>query len=150
MSNADDFKDRSLRERSLSPSHTVRISLIPHRQGYFTQDVSPPSVIRITPPHFHEDKTHTPQKVIYTSSLRHSTSRHYAVFLFIRIASLYEHRYKLLYENQARRCGIFNHSGIPYFKARLSHVPLSSFILFMKVKMDREGQGYKDQILFVL
>jgi len=31
MSNADDFKDRSLRERSLSPSHTVRISLIPHR-----------------------------------------------------------------------------------------------------------------------
>jgi hypothetical protein len=28
------------------------------------------------------------------------------------------HRYKLLYEDQARRGGIFNHSGIPYFKAR--------------------------------
>src|SRR3972149_11120538 len=32
----------------------------------------------------------------------------------------------------------------------LSHVLLSSFILFMKVKMANQGQGYKDQILFVL
>src|SRR3989338_788274 len=30
MSNADDFEDRSLRERSLSPSHTVRISDFPY------------------------------------------------------------------------------------------------------------------------
>ena len=43
--------------------------------------------------------THTPQKVICTSSLRHITSRQYAVFLHIQITPLYMHRYKLLYED---------------------------------------------------
>ena len=77
MSNADDFKDRPVRVSRLSPSHTTWTSVFPYTLllGTFAQDVSPPSVIWVTPPHFHEDKTHTPQKVICTSSLRHITSR---------------------------------------------------------------------------
>ena len=51
MSNADDFKDRLVRVSRLSPSHTTRTSVFPYTSllGIFSQDVSPPSVIWITP-----------------------------------------------------------------------------------------------------
>ncbi|QII13371.1 hypothetical protein KsCSTR_39920 [Candidatus Kuenenia stuttgartiensis] len=51
MSNADDFKDRLVREACLSPSHTARTSEFPYTLllGNFAQDVSPPPVIWITP-----------------------------------------------------------------------------------------------------
>ena len=63
--------------------------------------------------------THTPQKVICNSSLRHITSQWYPVFLQIRIAPLYLHSHKFLYEVQARIGGIYNHLGIPYFRAHV-------------------------------
>ncbi len=51
MSNADDFQDRPVRAGRLSPSHTTRTSGFPYTSllGNFSQDVSPPSVIGITP-----------------------------------------------------------------------------------------------------
>ena len=57
MSNADNFKNRRLRDCRLSPSHTDWISDCPYTSplGLFTQDVSPPSVIWITHPRLHED-----------------------------------------------------------------------------------------------
>ena len=55
VSNADDFKDRYLRESCLSPSPTAWISGFPYTLplGTFAQDVSPPSVIWVTHPRFH-------------------------------------------------------------------------------------------------
>ena len=57
MSNADDFKDRPVRVSRLPPSHTTQTSVFPYTLllGTFAQDVSPPPVIWVTPPHFHED-----------------------------------------------------------------------------------------------
>src|SRR3990170_5860676 len=51
MSNADDFQDRPVRVGRLSPSHTTRTSVFPYTSplGNFSQNVSPPSVIWITP-----------------------------------------------------------------------------------------------------
>ena len=51
MSNADDFQDRPVRAGRLSPSPTTRTSVFPYTSllGIFSQDVSPPSVIWITP-----------------------------------------------------------------------------------------------------
>ena len=50
MSTADDFQDRPVRVSSLSPSRTTRISVFPYTLllGILSQDVSPPSVIRVT------------------------------------------------------------------------------------------------------
>ncbi len=64
MSNADDFQDRLVRVERLSPSHTARISVFPYTSplGNCSQDVSPPSVIRITPfPFVTYVQTHYPE-----------------------------------------------------------------------------------------
>ena len=51
MNNDDDFQDRPVRVGRLSPSHTARTSVFPYTSllGNFSQDVSPASVIWITP-----------------------------------------------------------------------------------------------------
>ena len=67
MNNADDFQDRPVRAGRLSPSHTTRTSVFPYTSlvGNFSQDVSPPSVIGITPfPFVMCVQTHYPEMVL--------------------------------------------------------------------------------------
>ena len=67
MRNADDFKDRPVRDGRLSPSHTTRTSAFPYTSllGIFSQDVSPPSVIWIAPfPFVMCVQTHYPEKFL--------------------------------------------------------------------------------------
>jgi hypothetical protein len=67
MNNADDFQDRPVRAGRLSPSHTTRTSVFPYTSlvGNFSQDVSPPSVIGITPfPFVICVQTHYPETVL--------------------------------------------------------------------------------------
>ena len=64
MSNADDFQDRLVRAGRLSPSHPTRTSVFPYTSllGNFSQDVSPPLVIWITPfPFVTYVQTHYPE-----------------------------------------------------------------------------------------
>src|SRR4030066_616664 len=64
MSNADDFQDRLVRAGRLSPSHPTRTSVFPYTSllGNFSQDVSPPLVLWITPfPFVTYVQTHYPE-----------------------------------------------------------------------------------------
>lgn len=64
MSNADNFKDRPVRAGRLSPSPPTRTSVFPYTSllGNFSQDVSPPLVIWITPfPFVTYVQTHYPE-----------------------------------------------------------------------------------------